>query len=187
MNQTLNLRASSGLNKNNTSSFVTRQSNVKSNFASKSKNITDAHMCSYCKRMGHHNDSCWRRQGLCLICGSADHRISHCPQRRTLPDSFKGGKSKMSSSYLDQRQGLDSTPSFSSSLNTGYCGAKQNTNYYGSNQNSNYYDRSNANTYGRKKVSFAPDANPARAEDRLSYDFNQVNDEVWETGCSSNQ
>lgn len=33
--------------------------------------------CSWCKRYGHTDAQCWRRFGLCLICGGT-HRMSSC-------------------------------------------------------------------------------------------------------------
>lgn len=35
--------------------------------------------CSWCHRRGHQTDSCWRRRGLCLICGSP-HQMRDCPR-----------------------------------------------------------------------------------------------------------
>ncbi|XP_027124343.1 uncharacterized protein LOC113769317 [Coffea eugenioides] len=36
--------------------------------------------CAYCKKLGHNMDSCWKRQGKCLKCGSSEHQISGCPK-----------------------------------------------------------------------------------------------------------
>ncbi|XP_071906070.1 uncharacterized protein [Coffea arabica] len=36
--------------------------------------------CAYCKKPGHSMDSCWKRQGRCLRCGSSEHQISGCPK-----------------------------------------------------------------------------------------------------------
>nr|XP_027124219.1 uncharacterized protein LOC113740905 [Coffea arabica] len=34
--------------------------------------------CAYCKKPGHTMDSCWKKQGKCLKCGSSEHQISGC-------------------------------------------------------------------------------------------------------------
>ena len=39
-------------------------------------------LCYYCHKAGHIASNCWRRLGLCLVCGARDHRIAVCPQRR---------------------------------------------------------------------------------------------------------
>ncbi|XP_071902642.1 uncharacterized protein [Coffea arabica] len=36
--------------------------------------------CGYCRRAGHTEDRCWRKQGKCLKCGSSEHQISGCPK-----------------------------------------------------------------------------------------------------------
>nr|XP_027120513.1 uncharacterized protein LOC113737483 [Coffea arabica] len=36
--------------------------------------------CVYYKKPGHTMDSCWKRQGKCLKCGSSEHQISGCPK-----------------------------------------------------------------------------------------------------------
>ncbi|XP_027181976.1 uncharacterized protein LOC113780368 [Coffea eugenioides] len=36
--------------------------------------------CAYCKKPGHTMDSCWKKQGKCLKCGSSEHQISGCPK-----------------------------------------------------------------------------------------------------------
>ncbi|XP_027171567.1 uncharacterized protein LOC113771150 [Coffea eugenioides] len=36
--------------------------------------------CLYYKKPGHTMDSCWKRQGKCLKCGSSEHQISGCPK-----------------------------------------------------------------------------------------------------------
>ncbi|XP_027151840.1 uncharacterized protein LOC113751893 [Coffea eugenioides] len=36
--------------------------------------------CAYCKKPGHIMDSCWKKQGKCLKCGSSEHQISGCPK-----------------------------------------------------------------------------------------------------------
>lgn len=41
--------------------------------------------CSYCHRPGHLRKDCRRANGLCLACGSKDHTIKDCPQRRPAP------------------------------------------------------------------------------------------------------
>ena len=35
--------------------------------------------CSWCHKGGHTVESCWRRLGLCLLCGSSDHFMIECP------------------------------------------------------------------------------------------------------------
>lgn len=41
--------------------------------------------CNHCQKIGHLVKDCRRRLGLCLVCGSSDHYIASCPNRRTLP------------------------------------------------------------------------------------------------------
>ena len=36
-------------------------------------------LCPYCGKAGHTESSCWRKQGLCLVCGG-QHRMVDCPQ-----------------------------------------------------------------------------------------------------------
>mgnify|MGYP000150319196 CR=1 FL=1 len=40
-------------------------------------------MCQWCGRVGHQQEDCWERQGVCLACGSQFHDTSDCPKRRT--------------------------------------------------------------------------------------------------------
>ena len=42
-------------------------------------------VCFHCKKSGHIKAQCRRYLKLCLVCGSADHLISTCPQRRDSP------------------------------------------------------------------------------------------------------
>ena len=35
-------------------------------------------MCDYCGIRGHPKDSCWRRLGACILCGSVDHFYREC-------------------------------------------------------------------------------------------------------------
>lgn len=44
-------------------------------------------VCFHCKKVGHIKEECWRFNGLCLACGSADHVISKCPSREKLLQS----------------------------------------------------------------------------------------------------
>ena len=37
-------------------------------------------ICSYCNRVGHCYENCWRRMGCCLICGSTKHKIRECQE-----------------------------------------------------------------------------------------------------------
>jgi len=48
------------------------------------RSSTGGRTCYYCKRVGHVKANCRRLNGLCLACGSADHRIAACPHRQTL-------------------------------------------------------------------------------------------------------
>ncbi|XP_071921751.1 uncharacterized protein [Coffea arabica] len=36
--------------------------------------------CGYCRRAGHTEDRCWRKEGKCLKCGSSEHQIFGCPK-----------------------------------------------------------------------------------------------------------
>ncbi|XP_071923135.1 uncharacterized protein [Coffea arabica] len=36
--------------------------------------------CGYCRRTGHTEDGCWRKEGKCLRCGSSEHQIAGCPK-----------------------------------------------------------------------------------------------------------
>nr|XP_027109206.1 uncharacterized protein LOC113729075 [Coffea arabica] len=36
--------------------------------------------CGYCRKAGHTEDGCWRKEGKCLRCGSSDHQIAGCPK-----------------------------------------------------------------------------------------------------------
>lgn len=37
--------------------------------------------CTYCGKMNHTQEECWRKMKKCLFCGSHDHQISNCPQK----------------------------------------------------------------------------------------------------------
>ena len=43
---------------------------------------TENKTCDHCKRSNHTRNECWRLLGLCLVCGSNEHRIGACPKRR---------------------------------------------------------------------------------------------------------
>ncbi|XP_071933786.1 uncharacterized protein [Coffea arabica] len=36
--------------------------------------------CGYCRRAGHTEDGCWRKEWKCLRCGSSEHQIAGCPK-----------------------------------------------------------------------------------------------------------
>ncbi|XP_027086577.1 uncharacterized protein [Coffea arabica] len=36
--------------------------------------------CGYCRKAGHTEDGCWRKEGKCLRCGSSEHQIAGCPK-----------------------------------------------------------------------------------------------------------
>ncbi|XP_027184046.1 uncharacterized protein LOC113782353 [Coffea eugenioides] len=40
--------------------------------------VTPCVICGYCNKPNHTEAECWRKQGKCLICGSAEHQISSC-------------------------------------------------------------------------------------------------------------
>ena len=40
-------------------------------------------LCNYCEKPNHVRRDCRKRLGLCLVCGSADHRVATCPERRS--------------------------------------------------------------------------------------------------------
>nr|XP_027082231.1 uncharacterized protein LOC113704537 [Coffea arabica]XP_027082232.1 uncharacterized protein LOC113704540 [Coffea arabica] len=35
--------------------------------------------CGHCGKSNHTEDNCWRKEGKCLRCGSADHQLATCP------------------------------------------------------------------------------------------------------------
>nr|XP_027098925.1 uncharacterized protein LOC113718208 [Coffea arabica] len=35
--------------------------------------------CGYCRKPNHSEDHCWKKDGKCLRCGSADHQLATCP------------------------------------------------------------------------------------------------------------
>ena len=37
--------------------------------------------CGYCGGPSHTETNCWKKEGKCLRCGSAEHRIANCPAR----------------------------------------------------------------------------------------------------------
>jgi hypothetical protein len=38
--------------------------------------------CNYCNRIGHNEDKCRSRLGLCFLCGAENHRLNQCPENR---------------------------------------------------------------------------------------------------------
>jgi len=40
-------------------------------------------VCNFCQKLGHFKCDCWKRNGLCLKCGSKDHLINDWSLRRT--------------------------------------------------------------------------------------------------------
>ncbi|XP_027169681.1 uncharacterized protein LOC113769431 [Coffea eugenioides] len=36
--------------------------------------------CGYCRKAGHTEDGCWRKEGKCLRYGSSEHQIAGCPK-----------------------------------------------------------------------------------------------------------
>ena len=36
--------------------------------------------CNFCARQGHMQDRCWRKLGLCTVCGSKEHNRNKCPK-----------------------------------------------------------------------------------------------------------
>ena len=52
--------------------------------------------CRYCKRRGHDEKSCRRKNGLCLSCGAANHQLEQCSTRR--PRSKSPAPSRRASS-----------------------------------------------------------------------------------------
>ena len=51
---------------------------VRDRSSSSSRNKT----CFYCKKVGHIRSECRKLKGLCLVCGSPDHKLSQCPSRK---------------------------------------------------------------------------------------------------------
>lgn len=62
--------------------------------------------CSFCGRVGHDFGKCRRRLGLCLVCGSGDHRVVDCPDRTNSwgPDTRTGAKPKVKYEPLPGQQ-----------------------------------------------------------------------------------
>nr|XP_027093620.1 uncharacterized protein LOC113714020 [Coffea arabica] len=42
--------------------------------------ITPPSTCTYCKKLGHTIDNCWKKLGKCLRCGSSEHQMAGCPR-----------------------------------------------------------------------------------------------------------
>ena len=40
-------------------------------------------LCGWCHKGGHRYEDCWRRLGLCLLCGSDQHFMMACPRTRS--------------------------------------------------------------------------------------------------------
>lgn len=51
-------------------------------FNSSSPELGRQKNCFYCNKIGHIKRNCRRYLNLCLVCGSADHRLSNCDARR---------------------------------------------------------------------------------------------------------
>ncbi|XP_020242946.1 uncharacterized protein LOC109821168 [Asparagus officinalis] len=47
-------------------------------------------ICHYCKKPGHLMKDCRKANGLCLICGAADHQLTTCPSRRVSGEASGG-------------------------------------------------------------------------------------------------
>lgn len=56
-------------------------------YLSGSSSLNEQRACFYCNQTGHLKRDCWRFLGLCLVCGSPDHQIGECSQRRSLSSS----------------------------------------------------------------------------------------------------
>ncbi|MBI3334611.1 hypothetical protein HYZ97_03935 [Candidatus Pacearchaeota archaeon] len=52
--------------------------------SSNSDTTRETRTCLFCKKKGHIKANCWRAKGLCLVCGSSEHKIASCPNRREL-------------------------------------------------------------------------------------------------------
>ena len=61
--------------------------------------------CFYCGYLGHVKNECRRFLKLCLICGSAEHQISQCPDRRVL--SRPGAKGNQVDNSLQRYNPID--------------------------------------------------------------------------------
>ncbi|XP_016690551.1 uncharacterized protein [Gossypium hirsutum] len=44
--------------------------------------VTKIQLCGYCGK--RHPDECWRKLGVCLCCGSMEHRVRDCPRQPNL-------------------------------------------------------------------------------------------------------
>nr|XP_027088732.1 uncharacterized protein LOC113710084 [Coffea arabica] len=38
--------------------------------------------CGFCRKAGHTEDGCWRKEGKCLRCGSSEHQFAGCPKNQ---------------------------------------------------------------------------------------------------------
>lgn len=61
-----------------------RQTSLSPKRSSKRDSTFSSRTCFHCQKKGHVKAECRRFNGLCLVCGSREHRIAACPMRRTV-------------------------------------------------------------------------------------------------------
>ena len=50
--------------------------------------VAQDRVCFHCHKSGHLRENCRRLNNLCLACGSSEHHLGECPQRKNLMTSF---------------------------------------------------------------------------------------------------
>jgi hypothetical protein len=68
--------------------------------------------CHHCNKLGHVRRDCRRRLGLCLVCGSPDHRVARCPCRQFAGQGYPENRAErgrsMSPGMMNDRSARES-------------------------------------------------------------------------------